>query len=613
MGAVLLTGAVTTTTAGADIEYLIKLTENQQTLYLQDARAEAGDIYSDRVDIVLLTTGQLNGHATSKLNDASILYDEEDSVYKMWALASTGPNGYWSIYYVVSQDMVNWSIQEVLYGTSDQYDADRPFQLTALKESNTNYKMWYSVYHAGDSPYGYRWSLFIHYRNSSDGISWGAEQTTHDPGGLSDDYISAALHLQDGSLDRLYYTYTYSDLNPLLPYRMDVAQDGVTESNIVQISSTWGWVGAATIIGSQTGDNHHRLWTTDSQVLLRYDSFDEGQTWAVTNMGNVNSGCNYMFWIVGGLVFNGVWAQQWNPDTDPNLKFNLNFENNPGATTTIDAVSGLVGTLVNFNPPANVWQPMGIIGTSADFGQGNDQGIGALNDCWASVDPAGSTVLNFGSATQIRTWAFWFNDVDFDDLGVPLPILVESTFLRHQNIFDNRVFWDMYIKNTRLGFRTNKPDFKMQFETVDSVAGLGVTPSTWHHIVFVIDRTTQDSSKIYVDGLSVPIVFNAFFPADETKSGNVNDMENSCPLSVGANGTVTLPWSIEGEFDGMLDEVRVYHKALTPVEVSVLYQTDYTVKPIALLPIPSSDEVSIAVDLEWMPAAGLLRNKCLSA
>ena len=292
------------TAAGEGIERLIKLTDNRQTLYLQDTRI--GDICSDRIDIVLLTTSQLNGHATAKLDDASLLYDDEESVYKMWVLASTGANAYWSIYYVVSQDLVGWSvqsIQEVLFGTSDQWDADRPRHPSVLKESATSYKMWYSVYWAGSSPYGTRWSNFIHYRNSSDGISWGSEQLTHDPGGLSDDHVSAVLHLQDGTLDRIYYGNQYQDSNPVLPYRMDVALDGVTESNIVQISPTpsFGWMGAATIIGSQTGDNHHRFWTTDSQELLKYDSFDEGQTWTVTNMCTVNSSCNYMFWIAGSL------------------------------------------------------------------------------------------------------------------------------------------------------------------------------------------------------------------------------------------------------------------------------------------------------------------------
>ena len=296
---------VSCTTLGEDIEYLIKLTDDRQTLYLQDTRI--GDICSDRIDIILLTTSQLTGHATSKLNDASLLYDQENSVYKTWVLATTGANGYWSIYYVVSQDLVGWSvqsIQEVLYGTSDEWDADRPAELTVLKESNTNYKMWYSVYHAGDSPYGYRWSLFIHYRNSPDGTSWGPEQLTHDPGGLSDDMHPLVLHLRGGTLDRIYYTYEYQDGGGVTPWRMDVALDGVTESNIVQISSTDDrWAFAATIIGSQTGDNHHRLWISSDIVLLRYDSFDEGQTWAVTNMGNVNSSCWYRFWIVGSFWF----------------------------------------------------------------------------------------------------------------------------------------------------------------------------------------------------------------------------------------------------------------------------------------------------------------------
>jgi hypothetical protein len=82
---------------------------------------------------------------------------------------------------------------------------------------------------------------------------------------------------------------------------MDVALDGVTESNIVQISPNWNWIAAATIIGPQSGGNHHRLWSIDGyNMLLRRDSFDEGQTWTITNMGTIGSH-GYRLWIAGAF------------------------------------------------------------------------------------------------------------------------------------------------------------------------------------------------------------------------------------------------------------------------------------------------------------------------
>ena len=55
-------------------------------------------------------------------------------------------------------------------------------------------------------------------------------------------------------------------------------------------------------------------------------------------------------------------------------------------------------------------------------------------------------------------------------------------------------------------------------ETASTLSDLGVTVNTWHHAAVVIDRsnsmetsvpTTQLSTKIYVDGLEVPVIVTA--------------------------------------------------------------------------------------------------------
>jgi len=118
---------------------------------------------------------------------------------------------------------------------------------------------------------------------------------------LDDWGMPVALHLANSTNDRLYYHYTIDDIYDFYYlYRTDVETDGTTTSNTAQIAAIpcgyWGLLGA-TIIGNQSGDNHHRIWFTvnwaapapGSIELLRLDSFDEGQNWNVTNMGTYDT------------------------------------------------------------------------------------------------------------------------------------------------------------------------------------------------------------------------------------------------------------------------------------------------------------------------------------
>jgi hypothetical protein len=59
------------------------------------------------------------------------------------------------------------------------------------------------------------------------------------------------------------------------------------------------------------------------------------------------------------------------------------------------------------------------------------------------------------------------------------------------------------------------------------------------------------------------------------------------------------------EFEGFLDELRIYKRILSPLDVSLLYQWNpAVVHTTAILPIPRSYNVSIATDVNWIPATG---------
>jgi hypothetical protein len=94
---------------------------------------------------------------------------------------------------------------------------------------------------------------------------------------------------------------------------------------------------------------------------------------------------------------------------------------------------------------------------------------------------------------------------------------------------------------------------------------LNIAPDVWHHAAFIIDRTncyattvptTSQSAKIFIDGLEVPIIVTAY---------------NILSMNVGPGFTGYLMIGAgEKEFEGSLDEIRLYNRSLTPLQVSLL-------------------------------------------
>jgi hypothetical protein len=305
---------------------------------------------------------------------------------------------------------------------------------------------------------------------------------------------------------------------------------------------------------------------------------------------------------VVALVSTSAWAI-WDPDADGNLKFNMNFEvyNNTTHTTT-DAKALLVGTLTDFNiADANVFGGISRAGLSydANFAEIHDFNIGAgvesdvctPNDVRLKMQTGAATsIFDLGWVANKHTWTFWFN---VPNLG--------GTILRHayKNLqeegYEDNV-WEIRIYGGKLQFYHKNNS--LRFETASTLSDLGVTVNTWHHAAVVIDRTdsretavptTQLSTKIYIDGLEVPIIVSFY----STENMNVDVWRNS-PLWIGAGAR---------EFDGMLDDVRLFDDVLTPLEVSILNQPDNTV-PRALSPIPGSSNVLRTTDVSWEPATG---------
>lgn len=287
--------------------------------------------------------------------------------------------------------------------------------------------------------------------------------------------------------------------------------------------------------------------------------------------------------LVMAVVSSNVWAA-WDPDTDPCLVFNMNFETHTDTTAT-DAVGGLIGTFYDYNTTSHdFWEENGKIGTSADFNQSNDIGSGEANDCQILV-PA-EPIFDWGYPEHKFTYTLWFNTDDLDSVS----------FIRRGPLYpDDPDFsdwwWEIRIDEGKLRCYHDREFLRV--ETTQNLSDMGLTVDTWHFGALVVDRTALENSKIYVDGLEVPVTYTAY---KDYGDASVDVEYDICPLEIGGAG--------EFEFEGLLDEIRIYNRVLSPLEVSILYQTDGLVHPNALLPIPRSHNVSVNTDLSWVPAAG---------
>ena len=111
------------------------------------------------------------------------------------------------------------------------------------------------------------------------------------------------------------------------------------------------------------------------------------------------------------------------------------------------------------------------------------------------------------------------------------------------------------------------------------LAGGGLADDSWHHLVFTYDQAAAEEGKVYVDGQLV---------LAEAGWGGYIDASLTSPLSFGgARPDRADPW---GEFDGFIDEVQIYSRAITADEVLVL-----TNNPGSTLVIPEPGSLVLAI------------------
>ena len=194
--------------------------------------------------------------------------------------------------------------------------------------------------------------------------------------------------------------------------------------------------------------------------------------------------------------------------------------------TAMDVVGGHDGQLVG----GPIW------GTGQLAGGLELDGIDDYVDV-GSFDPIGSGLTLSG----------WFNA---DDLASEGRIISKA-----KGVADADAWWQLSIRDKDaaqwLRFRAKAGGVTTSFE--DSTVPLQT--GQWYFAAATYDNTSGEM-KLYLNG--------ALLGTQSHAVGGPLDVEPSAPVWIGANG------SLERYFDGMLDDVRVYNRALSGAEVSAL-------------------------------------------
>jgi len=104
----------------------------------------------------------------------------------------------------------------------------------------------------------------------------------------------------------------------------------------------------------------------------------------------------------------------------------------------------------------------------------------------------------------------------------------------------------------KIGFGLTEDDGSNSSKIFTNLSPLN---GVWYHFVIAVDKDTFNNSKIYSDGVDI---------TDSRIDGSTGNIDNGHNLHIGEY--------VNNYFDGLIDEVKIYNRALTATEVKDLYE-----------------------------------------
>lgn len=176
-----------------------------------------------------------------------------------------------------------------------------------------------------------------------------------------------------------------------------------------------------------------------------------------------------------------------------------------------------------------------------------------------SMQAADAPALNFDAQTSF-TFEFWFRFTGGQQTCGGSPTNRYHTLLEKRALMPGSVLgYSVFLDCGKPGFQLAPGGANFHNYFAD---GPDLRDGAFHHLAVVVDRGSPTGSHIYVDGVAMPVYGQAGFNAT-----GVGSLINSHTLMVGApiRSTDASP------LPGTLDEISVYHRALSAAEVAAIY------------------------------------------
>jgi len=228
----------------------------------------------------------------------------------------------------------------------------------------------------------------------------------------------------------------------------------------------------------------------------------------------------------------------------------------------------------------------GKLSNGAEFSDGRVD-LGDRNDV---IEVADSPDINLGTHSQ-RTVSLWFK-VDNKNIGDGKQIIYEEGGFNGGDAGLN-----IYIENSRLyfgGWNQNRGNWTGTYLSSDAIFS-----DTWHHLALVLDAeagvgTTQpEALTAYLDGVKIG------------KGSGIELTSHTDNIGLGGLNQTTRFHNGVGQANeehsllGSLEDVRLYNRALSESEISLLYNPNHP--PVATddrsTTVENSEVVLFAIDL----------------
>ena len=186
-----------------------------------------------------------------------------------------------------------------------------------------------------------------------------------------------------------------------------------------------------------------------------------------------------------------------------------------------------------------------------------------------------SSVSNSLGGAGMVTISVWVRRDSINNRDSMLDLTIFAT--------SSKVFFDIQADNTvRLGGRADASDNFQYKKTISTISD-----TDKHNIVGILD-IANDNIYIYIDGIL------------QSVTGTPSWTQTTFDANTGSKQTLGTGAGLTNFFDGLIDEIRIYNRALSPEEIKQLYNDPFCNlikrRPLSGLYVPAGGGGTFTID-----------------